>query len=76
LLLQVPAPHTGTLNATLLGFFLLAVSSQYHPSCDGEDSACAVSRVFASVQAGLSGDASSEASNGIDRTAEAQRCGM
>jgi hypothetical protein len=32
--------------------------------------------VFASVQAGLSSDASSQASNGNDRAAEAQRCGM
>lgn len=53
-----------------------AESSKHHPSCDGADADCAVSRVFANVQAGLTRDASSQPSNGFDRTAEAQSCGM
>ncbi|WIA13377.1 hypothetical protein OEZ85_006957 [Tetradesmus obliquus] len=51
-------------------------SSKHHPSCDGADADCAVSRVFANVQAGLTRDASSQPSNGFDRTAEAQSCGI
>jgi hypothetical protein len=57
-------------------YCVLAESSKYHPLCDGSNTACAVSRVFASVQEGLSVDAHSPANNGFNRAAEAERCGM
>jgi hypothetical protein len=57
-------------------YTVLAESSKYFPPCDGTNTRCGVSRVFASVQGGLAGDASSEASNGSNRSAEALSFGM